>query len=430
MSVVWQVLQFILTVIETGLCFAFNNMLTGTEYPERWKRVVQGIAVLVIAYLWASNRQYVMVSNLELFVCGTLAFVVIVIIGNKDYVLISGIALFYLVSGELLSILYGTVLQFYLGIETYLKRVHLGNPTGWRILIYLATILTILCIYKVIRDKKKQFDISRIGRIFLVMGFMEWWALTWTIGQVFEQQRDRSLWTVSILLVLILGLTAFFMLYISYLMERSINEKIELKNQMAEKSYEETKHLIENSMLNFHDWKNHILVLQNYLEQKEIDKANSYLKKIGASVEILSQHIWCENEVINLIINTKLIEAQEKDVSISVEVKDVIGEIEDYDLCSILSNLIDNAIEACEGVASEKRWISIVIQGKSNMVIIKITNSISKIPRIKHREFISDKEGQHGYGLKSVKSAVNKNDGVIKFEHDAEMFSVTITFFR
>lgn len=430
MNIVWQVLQLILTVIETGLCFAFYNMLTGTVYPERWKRVVQGIAVLGIAYLWAGNRQYVMVSNLQLFVCVTLSFVVIVIIGNKDYVLISGVVLFYLVSDELLSILYGTILQFYLGNEEYLKKVHLGNPTGWRILIYSATILTMLCVYKAIRDKKQQFDIVKIGRIFLVMGVMEWWALTWTIGQVFEQQRDRSLWTVSILLILILGLTAFFILYISYLIEKSINEKIELKNQVAEKSYKETKRLIENSMLNFHDWKNHILVLQNYLEHKEIDKANRYLKKIGNSVEMLSQYIWCENEVINLIINTKLIEAQEKDVSISVEVKDVIEEVEDYDLCSILSNLIDNAIESCEDVVNGKRWISIVIQGKSDVAIIKITNSISKVPRIKNGEFISSKEGQHGYGLKSVKSAVNKNDGVIKFAHNAEMFSVTITFFR
>lgn len=429
MSVVWQVLQFILTVIETGLCFAFYNMLTGTEYPERWKRVVQGISVLVIAYLWAGNRQHVLVSNAEIFMLIVLALVTMVIIGNKDYVAVSGVVLVYLASDELLNILCGTVLQFYLGNKDYFGKVHLGDPTGWRVLVYTVTILTMLLIYILIKKRKKQFDILKIKNAFLIVGILEWWALTWAIGQILEQRRDRSLWTVSILLILVLGSVAFFILYISYLMEKSNNEKIELKNQMAEKSYKEIKNLIENSMLNFHDWKNHILVLQSYMNHHEIDKASLYLKKIGTSVEMLSQYIWCDNEVINLIVNAKLIEAQEKDICIFVEVDNIDMGIDDNDLCSILSNLIDNAIEASESVLPTKRRISIVIQQKASVTVIKIVNNISKMPLVKNQEYISDKEGQHGYGLKSVENAVKKNGGAIKINHDEETFSVTITFF-
>lgn len=429
MSVVWQVLQFVLTVVETGLCFAFYNMLTGTEYPERWKWVVQGIAILGIAYLWAGNRQYAMVSNLEVFFLMILIFIAMVIIGNKNYVVVFGMTFVYLSSHELLCMLYGDVVQFYLGKEVYWSKVHLGKLTGWRILIYLAVVLTLLCAFKIIKDWKQHFDILKMEGVLLVIGILEWWTFTWAIGQAIEQQRGRSLWTVSILLVLILAMVAFFIVYIRYLIEKSNNEKIELKNQIAEKSYQETKRLLENSMLNLHDWKNHILILQNYMEQQEYDRTRVYLRKIGASVEVLSQYIWCGNEVINLIINTKLIEAREKDIRVSIDVENIAADVEDYDLCSILSNLIDNAIEACEKVVPEKRWISIVIREKSRVTVIKIENSISKIPLMKNCEYVSEKKGRHGYGLKSVKNAVKKNGGAIKITNDTEVFSVTITFF-
>ena len=62
-------------------------------------------------------------------------------------------------------------------------------------------------------------------------------------------------------------------------------------------------------MYTYHDMKNHILVLQNYAKNGNLDKVQEYLEKIAEPIDTLNQYVWCDNEIINLILNTKILEA-------------------------------------------------------------------------------------------------------------------------
>ncbi|EGT3617386.1 sensor histidine kinase, partial [Clostridium perfringens] len=93
--------------------------------------------------------------------------------------------------------------------------------------------------------------------------------------------------------------------------------------------------------------------------------------------------------------------------------------MEYFDICTIFSNCIDNAIEACKKIREhERRYIYIKGVCVNNFYVVKIENSkTNKIQKLKG-EFLTDKKDKflHGIGLKNIKSALEKYDGEISIE--------------
>ena len=103
-----------------------------------------------------------------------------------------------------------------------------------------------------------------------------------------------------------------------------------------------------------------------------------------------------------------------------------IGILSDYDLVTILSNLIDNSIDAVNTNISEERQIILRIKEVKNNLVIKIKNAFNNEIRYNKEEMMSTKEGHSGLGIKSVKSVVSKYQGEIRMDITDNMFSVLI----
>lgn len=104
--------------------------------------------------------------------------------------------------------------------------------------------------------------------------------------------------------------------------------------------------------------------------------------------------------------------------------------IKSADLCAILGNLLDNAIEACAKVEDEeKRHIRLLIRRIQQMLVIKVENTYSYKPVVKDGNFQTSKTdgGLHGWGIKSAKTAAEKYDGMIQTNCDDMLFSTVVT---
>ena len=88
----------------------------------------------------------------------------------------------------------------------------------------------------------------------------------------------------------------------------------------------------------------------------------------------IDQYVWCNNEVVNLIINTKLGETKKRNIKVKTDFDNVLFPMTDNELCSVLANLLDNAVDACEKVKESERWIAISIKDCSTYILIKIEN--------------------------------------------------------
>ncbi|MCD8188517.1 MAG: ATP-binding protein [Ruminococcus sp.] len=133
------------------------------------------------------------------------------------------------------------------------------------------------------------------------------------------------------------------------------------------------------------------------------------------------------NRVVDIVSNTKLMQCRNEDISVIVCSSKFETDIKDVDMCSLLGNIFDNAIEACRKVEKNREIYFEITQQKKYIHII-LKNSIKKSVLESNPELKTTKVQKkiHGYGLKSVRDIVNKYNGMIEIYEKNGLFIMDI----
>lgn len=184
-----------------------------------------------------------------------------------------------------------------------------------------------------------------------------------------------------------------------------------------------------NTQRIMHDIKRHIDMARNYFSDGDSKNANKYLDTIEENIRSIGRTFRFKNKILNLIINEKYITCKSKGIEFNVKVQDIEKlNISDYDMTTILSNLLDNAIEACEEIdVQENRKIELRIHKYNEFLIVSVKNPVESL-NYKRDKFISTKKGHLGIGLVNVEDTVKRYDGNFKIEHYNKIFLVKIVF--
>ena len=189
----------------------------------------------------------------------------------------------------------------------------------------------------------------------------------------------------------------------------------------------EIERLCENTRRLKHDMKNHIMVIASYLNSREIDKAKDYLSVVLDKLNHVYSYIQTGNSVMNYIINTKLEYAQQHNIPFKAEIENLPFEkMGSVDFSAVLSNMLDNAIEA--SIHSVQKFIYISVCRKRGYDSINIKNKIDSSVINVNPELVSAKSDAdaHGYGLKQIKSITEKYDGLVDIYEDEGMFCISV----
>lgn len=164
-----------------------------------------------------------------------------------------------------------------------------------------------------------------------------------------------------------------------------------------------------------HDMKGHMMVLGCLVKQKKMEETYNYIAKIADVIDINESDTYTGIVAIDAVITERLreIEKENIDFSWNGRIKGCENRIEVYDLCTIFANLIENAVEACKKM-SEKRFIEVKVLYIEGEVNISIRNSMDNKAVYKNGEFVTTKKEvvNHGIGMKNIKKAVNRYNGV------------------
>lgn len=177
-----------------------------------------------------------------------------------------------------------------------------------------------------------------------------------------------------------------------------------------------------------HDYKNQLNCLRTLIEENNFDEAKAYLGKIiGSQSDILSSHIHCSNSVLNAVINEKFTAAEKIGIETTCKILITIPEDLEYDMSILLSNLLDNAIEACAKEESPTQ-IMMMIKKTHGYYRIVVKNTIRESVLQKNRELKSDKENKalHGWGLRSVAEIAERHLGGLDIYEKNGMFVVSV----
>lgn len=190
-----------------------------------------------------------------------------------------------------------------------------------------------------------------------------------------------------------------------------------------EKSVEETKILYQSVRSIRHDLKQHFQVALTMLHSGKIDEAVDYMEKYNDTVlDGISNKVFCDNDVVNYIINSKSKICSDRHIKIYIYIANEIPEFSDLDLCVLLGNALDNAIE---GVPVDgKNEIYLEIRNVDNFFMISVKNTITYSVLEDNPNLISTKNEKdiHGLGILSMKEVVQKYNGSIEFYESNNKF--------
>lgn len=179
-----------------------------------------------------------------------------------------------------------------------------------------------------------------------------------------------------------------------------------------------------------HDVKGHMLVLHNYIVQKDCEGAEEYLNKIGVKLESDGTRIYTGILVLDAIIDNYRREMVLKNIEFHWDGACRLSEtdIDLFDLCTVFENILVNAIEACEKISSNRK-VSIFVQMINKKLCIIEKNTMNG-------NLVLDKEGgpvttktdkkNHGLGIKNIRDVVTKHDGMIKFKSEDGWFEIAL----
>lgn len=218
--------------------------------------------------------------------------------------------------------------------------------------------------------------------------------------------------------------------YLCTYMARAVKTDLELRMLSYQKSYYEEIEKNQQTVRKLrHDMKNHLNIIGMLIADEKTPEAKNYLTELNQEFAVTAKS-YCSNEVVNAVLNSKEQSAAEAQIRCEFQI-DLAEDpqMEDIDLCALLSNTLDNAIEACRKIPeASERFLSVKARCQKGFFSYKVVNSKANEVTEENGCFITSKKdaGLHGIGLKNVKQIAAKYEGYVEVSYDEHSFTVVV----
>lgn len=176
-----------------------------------------------------------------------------------------------------------------------------------------------------------------------------------------------------------------------------------------------------------HDMKNHIIALSGLFGGKEWEKMGIYLKQLEQSGLEVSGDM-TGNKAVDALLYQKRKRADKEDVRWECDIQmPTVCCINEFDLCVLFGNILDNALEACERLRSgESGFINIQARAVKKCFLLEVKNSMDRTEKDTEGFTNKDHSKEHGIGLLNIGDVVNKYNGVMNLEAENGIFVISI----
>ena len=302
-------------------------------------------------------------------------------------------------------------------IEVLMDYIKIGNHLIER---FMSSLITVACLLSlsIIIGKKYRSRIEKVGIgyyiFFLGLTIANTFIIVFFKEYVFAQiQVDNVALVYVTFLAMSIGMFIEIALVMMLAVSRSdYKERNELNQKFLEEQKNHYKYLEERereTKLFRHDIRSHLNVIAEGLRKEKYDEVGKYIESICGQIENFGNVLTVNNGIVDAILNRYYSEAQKKNVSMCVKGQIPKNcKIEAFDLCTIFSNVLSNAIEAAS--KSENKSLEVKCGYKDNKIVIAVENDYDGNIKMKNGKYISNKNNTdyHGYGIINVKRSVEK----------------------
>lgn len=230
----------------------------------------------------------------------------------------------------------------------------------------------------------------------------------------------------SLLVVVVLMLCMIWLLL--------IHEKLKRQYEALAESFYRVQELNGELRGQRHDYLNHLQIVYGMMELEEYEELHAYLEPIYKDMMKVGKAIRTSIPAVNALLMAKMGTAEANGIDFYVEVKSDLKNlrVEPWELCKVLSNLIDNAITALQEKEGERK-MSLDISEDRDFYLFAVSNNGPVIPEEKRgvifrQGFTTKKEEGHGMGLYIVAGILKENRGTIQLDSDEKETVFTVRF--
>ncbi|MBR6537217.1 MAG: GHKL domain-containing protein [Lachnospiraceae bacterium] len=209
------------------------------------------------------------------------------------------------------------------------------------------------------------------------------------------------------------------------LFEKLIAKKVAaFETELIQKYYLEVENMYQKMRGWRHDYRHHIQTMKVHMTSGEIDEIGAYLDMLDDDLTNVETVIKTGNRMADAILNSKLSLASQKEITVKAEANIPVSlTVSELDLCTVIGNLLDNAMDACMELPVAERLIRIYMEMKGNYLYISVTNTAGGKKKNSYR---STKGEGHGFGLKRIDMIVKKYGGYITRASEDGAFSTEV----
>ncbi len=209
------------------------------------------------------------------------------------------------------------------------------------------------------------------------------------------------------------------------LLDKLVAKKVAaFEQEIMQKYYAEVENMYTKMRGWRHDYRHHIQAMKVHAVNGEYAEIDKYLDMLDDDLTNVETVIRTGNRMADAILNSKLSLAAEKEITVKAEAKiPVFLSVSELDLCIIIGNLLDNAMDACMELPKEERLIRIYMEMKGNYLYLSLTNTAGGK---KKKSFATTKGEGHGFGLSRIDTIVKKYGGYVKRASEDNAFSTEV----
>jgi len=208
-------------------------------------------------------------------------------------------------------------------------------------------------------------------------------------------------------------------------------ESGEKQARLQRKYYAQVERGLAKQRELLHDARHHLVAIAALQSSDDREAARSYVRRLLDGPGRLSPRRFCENDVANAVIGGYIEIAEEKGIAVTAEI-DLPASIglDDYDLCTVFGNAVENAIEACQRIPEgsamrERRFVDVKSRLEKGRLVIRVENSYANDTTGAGVAFASSKGPLGGLGLESVRSVVERHGGCLSVEPGDGSFTLS-----
>lgn len=414
-------------IICTGLITGYVLFsIMGAIYQKKFHNYkivsILGSVIYALLQIFVANISIPLINILNTLLFVIIASFVLFLPERKDVLLNSIATVIYL---ALMDFIVTNLCSFFVKGSA---STNILNPKFF-IISGICNALVVLCTYNVFINLIKKCRFSKTNLVLygymLFLLIFEIFLLCYLAGGIASISEMPLLIVGISLLIIDIGMIFVYKKLSEYAALKNIALLMDQQRVMTIKYYEGLQERYNEIQKIVHDIKRHLQVVETLKDDPNLKK--DYIENLKETINNIEFQFQCKDKILCAVLFDKIQVCKKNHIEFDINIQDIeFNFMDNIEITSLFSNLLDNAIEACCRSDSGKREIKLRVHQFKEHVIINISNTLGKPPIVQEGALLSEKPNHLGIGMKILHDLANKYYGDLSYDYSDKYFQTKL----